>query len=150
MILTFVAQPRIAIIVRRHEKPHDGDERIVRFCQSLRIVEERDVDGTVIRVVKTVLSEARGKPVGGTELAEAPGLKRVTVLHRIRRLEGLGLVLRQDHKYVLRPSCLEAMMGQMRRDTLSMLAEAEEMARDIDRQYGLEQRSMAVSKKLKK
>lgn len=149
MILTFLAQPRIAIIVRRGERKPDGDERIVRFCQSLRIVEERDVDGTVIRVVKTVLSEARDGPVGGTELAQVSGLKRVTVLHHLRRLEDLGLVQRTDHKYMLRPSCLGDMMEQMRRDTLSMLAETEEIARGIDRQYGLENRKSIGGKRKK-
>lgn len=146
MVLTFVAQPRVVIMVRRSHSSDSGEDRIVRFCQSLRIVEERDVDGTVVRVVRTVLTRARDKAVGGTELAEASGLKRVTVLHHLRRLEELGLVAREDHKYRLRISCMEALMEQMRRDTLAMFAEAEEMARQIDSEYQLTERAQSARK----
>ncbi|GEM_PF-1003063 len=170
MVLTFMANPRVAIIVRRNRRdaedgqgaagPHmaiivrrpgkvDGESHdiVVRFCQSLRIVEERDTDGTVVRVVRTILQEGRDKPVGGTELAEASGLKRVTVLHHLRRLEDLGLVERHAHRYMLRPSSLEVLMEGMRRDTLAMLAEAEEMAKEIDSEFRLGERKAMTMKK---
>ena len=137
-----MAKPKITIVLRPTDE-QAGKDRVVRFCQSIRIVEERDVDGTVVRVVKTILTTAHDGPVGGAELAEAAGLKRVTMLHHLRRLEELGLVARQGHKYMLRPSCMEELLEQMHRDTLAMLEDARQMARQIDSDYKLRPRRLA-------
>ena len=147
MVLTFLASPRVAIIVRGKGREGGRGDVVVRFCQVLRIVEERDVDGTVVRVVRTILREGRDGPVGGTELAEASGLKRVTVLHHLRRLEELGLVQRSGHKYALAPSSLEDMMESMRQETLAMLAECKGLAREIDSEFRLHARRQIPGKK---
>lgn len=148
MVLTFLASPRVAIVIRPSRMGgRGGGDIVVRFCQVLRIVEERDVDGTVVRVVRTILREGRDRPVGGTELAEASGLKRVTVIHHLRRLEELGLVQREAHKYRLRPACLEEMMDAMRLETLAMLEEAYVLAKEVDNEFRLNQKRMIEGKK---
>ena len=114
----------------------DGpDEELVELCRMMRLMSDRDTDATLPQVLKAMLLEARGKPVGGSELSKSSGINRITIIHHLRRLEDAGFVRRMDGKYVLRVQTAEEMLLEFRKEMEQAFSEMYELAREIDSQF---------------
>ncbi len=126
-----------AILVQRKSPTEGIDGGLSELCRMMRIMSERDTDGTLPQVLKVMMVEGRDKPVGGSELSRVSGLNRITVIHHLRRLEVAGFVRRSEGKYVLRVQSAEDMLMEFRKDMEKSFAEMDEMARQIDEQFSL-------------
>ena len=133
-----------AILVQR-KAPAGIDGELSELCRMMRIMSERDTDGTLPQVLKAMMVEARDRPVGGSELSRASGLNRITVIHHLRRLEVAGFVRRAEGKYVLRVQSAEDMLMEFRKDMEKNFAEMDEVARQIDEQFSLFERQAEQS-----
>ncbi len=130
-----------AILIRR--KSSEGiDNELSALCKMMRIMSERDTDCTLPQVLKVMMVEGRGKPVGGSELSRVSGLNRITVIHHLKRLEGAGFVRRQEGKYMMRVQTAEDMLMEFRKEMEKSFAEMDEVARQIDEQFSLFERQM--------
>lgn len=125
MILTLV----------RAKQPAAPDDELEAFCRQVRILSTRDMDGTVTVVFRSMLIEGRQRPVGSSDLAKTTHLNRVTIIHHLQRLEQMGLVEHTQRKYRLRVSGLCEAVEQMREEMMRSFEEAEEMARELDREF---------------
>ena len=126
-----------AILLQRKSPSANIDGELSELCRMMRIMSERDTDGTLPQVLKAMMVEGRDKPVGGSELSRVSGLNRITVIHHLRRLEVAGFVRRSEGKYVLRVQSAEDMLMEFRKDMEKNFAEMDEMARQIDEQFSL-------------
>lgn len=99
------SENRLVIVQKNKNQSIDGE--LAELCKMMRIMSDRDTDGTLPQVLKVLMVESRGKPVGGSELSRASGINRITIIHHLKRLEGAGLVRRQEGKYILRVSSAE-------------------------------------------
>lgn len=147
MLLLMAEKPKTVLVQRREggDAPQNAsslsragremDAELASLCRMMRIMSERDTDGTLPQVLKVMMVEGRGKPVGGSELSEISGLNRITIIHHLRRLEGAGLVRRQEGKYVLKVQSAEDMLVEFRKDMERNFSEMDEIARQIDEQF---------------
>jgi len=147
MLLLMAEKPKTVLLQKREgsgDAPQDVptaragremDAELASLCRMMRIMSERDTDGTLPQVLKVMMVEGRGKPVGGSELSEISGLNRITIIHHLRRLEVAGLVRRQEGKYVLKVQSAEDMLVEFRKDMERSFSEMDEIARQIDEQF---------------
>ena len=133
MILTVVRRTPKALQPSQPESY--GDDGFERLCRSLRILNTRDMDGTVTVVFRSILVSARERPIGSSELAKTTRLNRVTIIHHLQRLERLGVLEHERHKYRLRVSGLSEMVERMQTEMLESLSEARSMAVELDRHF---------------
>lgn len=104
------------------------------LCKQLRLLSARDTEGTLAQVLKVVVQK---KVVGGTELARISGLNRITCIHHLKRLESAGMVKREGRKYKMRFASMRTYVKEIRIEMEKMLAESEERAAAIDREFCL-------------
>jgi DNA-binding MarR family transcriptional regulator len=127
------SENRLVIVQKNKNQSIDGE--LAELCKMMRIMSDRDTDGTLPQVLKVLMVESRGKPVGGSELSRASGINRITIIHHLKRLEGAGLVRRQEGKYILRVSSAEGMLFEFRKEMEQHFSEMDEIARQIDSQF---------------
>jgi DNA-binding MarR family transcriptional regulator len=135
-------KPKAILIQRRATEPETIDTELSELCKMMRIMSERDVDATLAQVLKTMMVHSRDKPVGGSELSEISGLNRITIIHHLKRLEGAGFVRRTEGKYVLLVKSADDMLVEFRKEMEQSFREMDEMAREIDAQFGQMEREM--------
>jgi len=128
-----MANPKTILVTAK--KPESIDDELVELCRMMRLMSDRDVDATLPQVLRVMLVEARGKPVGGSELSKSSGINRITILHHLRRLEVAGFVRRQDGKYLLRVQSAEEMLLEFRKEMEQTFSDMDELAREIDAQF---------------
>ncbi|MEM4554660.1 MAG: helix-turn-helix domain-containing protein [Candidatus Anstonellaceae archaeon] len=136
------ANPTLPTVVQKG-KSHHVDSDLVALCKMMRIMSERDIDATLPQVLKLMLLEGRLRPIGGSELSRISGLNRITVIHHLKRLEEVGLVRRVEGKYILRFRSTEDMLVEFKKEVEKMLMEMDELARQIDEEFGLFERGFA-------
>ena len=135
-MLLFMAEKPKTVLLQKKEAEGEIDAELAELCRMMRIMSERDTDGTLPQVLKAMMIGARDRPVGGSELSRASGLNRITVIHHLKRLEVAGFVRRSEGKYVLCVQSAEDMLMEFRKDMEKNFAEMDEMARQIDEQFG--------------
>ena len=133
--------PKAGLVLRRKS---EVDEELSELCRMMRLMSERDVDATLPQVLKAMLLCSRDGPVGGSELARASGINRITILHHLKRLENAGFVERREGKYVLRVSSAEDMLMEFRKEMERAFAQMDDMAREIDAHFEQLEREMAA------
>ena len=111
-----------------------GDE-LTSLCKMMHIMSERDVDATLVQVLKTMMVHTREQPLGGSELSKISGINRITIIHHLKRLEGAGFVQRKEGKYAVRVQSAEDMLMEFRKEMERTFAEMDELAREIDGQF---------------
>jgi len=129
----FMGKEKTSMVQKRRA---GTDEELAELCRKMRLMSERDVDATLPQVLKAMMLEARDRPVGGSELAQASGINRITIIHHLRRLETAGFVRREEGKYFLRVRSAEGMILEFRREMEQAFSEMDELAREIDEQFG--------------
>ncbi|MCX8175262.1 MAG: helix-turn-helix domain-containing protein [Candidatus Micrarchaeota archaeon] len=118
-----------------HRGASDIDAELAQLCRMMRIMSERDIDGTLPQVLKVMMVKGRSKPVGGSELSELSGINRITIIHHLKRLEGAGLVRRQEGKYILTVHSAEDMLMEFRKEMERHFEQMDEIAREIDAHF---------------
>ena len=91
----------------------DELERLLRFAG---IVSERDVDNTVVEIMRSLVAASRERDFEGIrsgELAKKSGLNRITCIHHLQRLEKAGLVEKENEHYELRLKSFSDLMTEM-------------------------------------
>lgn len=139
MILTLVMSFRGRRLAKASIQDADEQElqkEIECFCRTLRILTQRDIDGTVAVVFRSMFVEGR-EPIGSSKLAKLTKLNRVTIIHHLQRLEQMGLVEHVDRRYRLKVSDFSEVVEQMRAEMERAFKEAEELAQELDRQFML-------------
>ncbi len=145
MILTLVRVRRLTPLLINSSK----SDEVEQFCKSLQIVTRRDVDGTATTVIRAMLEKCPNDPISSTELANKTNLNRITVIHHLRRLENVGIVQKNDRKYLLLPYGFEDFVLRMREQTDQMFEQARFLAKKIDEQYIFLEDQRIVGKKRK-
>ncbi|MEM4348666.1 MAG: ArsR family transcriptional regulator [Candidatus Anstonellaceae archaeon] len=136
------ANPTLPAVVQKG-KSHTVDSDLVTLCKMMRIMSERDIDATLPQVLKLMLLEGRLRPIGGSELSRISGLNRITVIHHLKRLEEAGFVRRVEGKYIFRFQSTEDMLIEFKKEVEKILTEMDELARQIDEEFGFFERRFA-------
>ncbi len=113
------------------------EKEMEEFCRNLGILSARDTDKTVVRVFRVLVQERRfgDKNMGSTELSNKTQLNRITVIHHLKRLNDVGVVEKQNHKYALRGNDLMGLMQEFERERLAMLARMRKMAVEFEKEF---------------
>lgn len=122
-------------LLQQKKASQDIDIELASLCKMMRIMSDRDTDGTLPQVLKIMMVEGRGKPVGGSDLSRISGINRITIIHHLGRLEDAGLVRRAEGKYILKIQSAEDMLMEFRKEMEKHFSEMDEMARLIDEQF---------------
>jgi DNA-binding MarR family transcriptional regulator len=141
MILTLTLltpAPRIYLLGKGNPDDIEG------FCKVLHILTKRDIDGTVTTVIRSMLIHSPDEPIGSSDLAELTNLKRVTIIHHLKRLEKCGVVQKVDHRYKVCPLGFEALVRKRRQEAEEMFDEAEELARRLDQEFEVNRRPILL------
>lgn len=134
MFLYTVEKPKAVIVLQKRIAP-DMDVELASLCKMMRLMSERDTDGTLPQVLKIMMVEGKGKPVGGSDLSRISGINRITIIHHLGRLEDAGLVRRSEGKYILKIQSAEDMLMEFRKEMERHFTQMDEMARQIDEQF---------------
>ncbi|MCX6773303.1 MAG: helix-turn-helix domain-containing protein, partial [Candidatus Micrarchaeota archaeon] len=127
-------KPKAVIVLQKRIAP-DMDVELASLCKMMRLMSERDTDGTLPQVLKIMMVEGKGKPVGGSDLSRISGINRITIIHHLGRLEDAGLVRRSEGKYILKIQSAEDMLMEFRKEMERHFTQMDEMARQIDEQF---------------
>jgi DNA-binding MarR family transcriptional regulator len=127
-----MAETKPVLIQRKQESI---DDELTELCRAMRLMSDRDTDATLARVLKAMMVRSREGPIGGSDLSRASGLNRITVIHHLRKLEGAGLVRKQETKYVLRVQSAEEMLLEFRKEMEEHFQQMDELAREIDAHF---------------
>ena len=136
-------KPKAELVLQRRQ-PQDIDSELAELCKMMRLMSERDTDGTLPQVLKIMMVEGKGKPVGGSDLSRISGINRITIIHHLGRLEDAGLVRRQEGKYILKVQSAEDMLMEFRKEMERHFVEMDEMARQIDEQFDIFEKDFAA------
>jgi len=133
-VINMAGEKPKAVMVQRKDS-ENIDAELASLCKMMRIMSDRDTDGTLPQVLKIMMVEGRGKPVGGSDLSRISGINRITIIHHLGRLEDAGLVRRSEGKYILKIQSAEDMLMEFRKEMEKHFSEMDEMAREIDEQF---------------
>ncbi|MFA5332473.1 MAG: winged helix-turn-helix transcriptional regulator [Methanoregula sp.] len=128
------------IVIRQVDRPGspEDEEEIHWFFHSFGIGEGRDTDRVATQVVITLLEhQPRNEGLPVERIASDLGITQSRVNHHIRNLIDAGILYRHRKLIYLRGSTLRSMVQELRKDALRMFDDLEEVAEDIDKEYGL-------------
>lgn len=142
------SKPKTELVLQKRAAQDIGEE-LAQLCRMMRIMSERDTDGTLPQVLRIMMVEGRSKPVGGSDLSRISGLNRITIIHHLGRLEGAGLVRRTEGKYILRVQSAEDMLMEFRKEMERSFSEMDEIAREIDEQFAAVEKELMEKQRRK-
>lgn len=130
------------MVFREVERPRPRDQTgdLRWFCDSLGIVEGRDVERLAVRILITLLEhypQQRGLPVD--TIASNLDVTNSRVNHHLRNLVDAGIVYRHKRLIYIRGNSLRSMVRELRKDVLRVLDDLEDTAAEIDLAFGIEQ-----------
>ena len=108
------------------------------FCSRFGIDNGRDLDNIATRVILSLLErlpENEGVPV--EEIATDLEISSPRVNYHIRNLVETGLVYRHKQRIYIRGSSLRSMVREIRKDTIRILDDLEEVAGELDEAFGI-------------
>ena len=128
---------KVTVIKVRHTNTGNVNKELQWLGNSLGLFGNRDKDASCYRMfVVLVRKSRRNQSVSSDDLAEDLHLSRATVVHHLKKLLDSGIVIRQNRGYILREANLSAVIADIKRDTAAMLAEIEDVAKEIDDMLG--------------
>ncbi len=129
------------IIVRRRttEPPKNLDDRISWLSDQLCLSSGRDVKNLATKILKIVLeNSSKQKPLTSLEISEQLGVAPPRVNHHLRNLINSGILVRRSNRIYLRRKTLYGLINELRKDIDRVLTDVEEIAKDIDKELGLD------------
>ncbi|NQV91716.1 helix-turn-helix transcriptional regulator [Candidatus Woesearchaeota archaeon] len=128
---------RITVIKVRHNNSGNVNKELQWLGDSLGLFGSRDKDSSCFRMfIILVRKSRRNESMSSDDLADNLSLSRATVVHHLKKLLESGIVVRQNRGYILRDANLSALVRDIKNDTNAMLAEIEEVAKEIDDMLG--------------
>src|SRR3989338_8873423 len=128
---------KITIWKIRKENSDNINQELQWLGNSLGLFNLRDRDSSCFRVFITLIRKAkRNQPVSSDEIAEILGLTRGTVVHHLARLIDIGIVIKEERRYILRERDLQQVIGDIKKDMEFIFSELDKVAKDIDEKLG--------------
>ena len=128
---------KITIWKIRKESSDNINQELQWLGNSLGLFNLRDRDSSCFRVFITLIRKAkRNQPVSSDEIAEILGLTRGTVVHHLARLIDIGIVIKEERRYILRERDLQQVIGDIKKDMEFIFSELDKVAKDIDEKLG--------------
>jgi len=119
----------------------DLDSDIEWICESLGLITSNDKDDPTLKIFREVLfSLARNSKIRSDELAEKCNLTRGAVNYHIRYLINSGIFVRRKRCIMLRSGNLRRTLEDIQRDVNFIFEEMKRIAKEIDKELGLEYR----------
>ncbi len=129
--------PKITIIKVRRNNADNINQNLQWIGNSLGLFSQRDKDSSCFRVFITLVRKAkRDEAINSDDIANRLNLSRGTVVHHLNKLIESGIVIRQKEGYLLREANLLKVIKDIQRDTLAILSDIEEVAKEIDERLG--------------
>jgi predicted transcriptional regulator len=131
------------ILLKQIERPRNpkAEDDICWFFDSLGIENGRDINHIAMRIILYLLenlSETRGIPV--EQIASGLEISSPMVNHHIRNLIDTGIIYRQRKKIYIRGSSLRSMVQEIRKDSLRILDDLEQTAKELDGNFRISDR----------
>jgi predicted transcriptional regulator len=129
---------RITVIRLRKPLKQDINEELQWLGTSLGLFGLRDKDRSTFRIFIELLKSTKAKKgLTSDELSYRLHLSRGTVIHHMKKLQGSGLVVTDENRYLLRVDSLETLVHELKRDIERTYEDLKDVANDIDRKLGL-------------
>lgn len=138
------------IVVRDLDAPFEDSplEYIEWVCESLGIVNGRDVNKTAITVFRVIVEKSDYRyGISSTELADELSMSRGAVINQLNKLIECGLIRRSGRNYTLRGGNLTRTMMEIRGDFDRLFERLEKAATYMDNCFGFP-RENKIYKKL--
>jgi biotin operon repressor len=138
-------------ITRVNYKPPstpDLNEELQHLGGALGLFNLRDKDKSRFRIFIALLKSIKKQEgMSSDELADALGISRATIIHHLDSLMEAGITENLHGKYQLRVDNLEELLTLLQEDIDKTMNELREIARNVDRELGLNQpRKLAKNK----
>lgn len=133
------------ISLRKLEIPVEDDieKDLDWLCHTLGLVSGRDIDKTVIKLLKTILySQIEGRGITSDELADKLSLSRGTIDYHLRSLIDLGLLTRDKNLIKLRSSSLLRTISEIKKEVDDIFEEVFKISEHLDKHFGLKNREL--------
>ena len=129
---------KITIINYPYPKSSSLNAELQWLGNSLGLFNIRDKDKSQFRIFIALLKAAKSKiPMSSDEIAEDLNLTRGTVIHHVNKLIANGLVVSNNNRYILRVDNLRQLLDELERDTLTIIKELKDIAKDVDKKLGI-------------
>ena len=120
------------------QRPDLNDE-LQQLGGALGLFSLRDKDKSRFRIfIALIKALKRRNAMSSDELADQLGLTRATVIHHLDALMDAGIVENGRDGYQLRVDNMEELIGLIQQDLDRTMAELKEVARNVDRELGLQ------------
>ncbi|RME53494.1 MarR family transcriptional regulator [Candidatus Woesearchaeota archaeon] len=131
---------RCVMLKSLHRRPGDDAEDYLSWLsESFGLAKGRDTEGTLQRVLKTVLQRAKGREgVRVEDVAQELGVAAQRVNYHVRYLIDAGLLVRERRRLFLRQGSLSAAVEEMQKDAERFFERMKEAAKHIDETFSLE------------
>lgn len=128
---------KVTLIKIRTYHDDNINEELKWFGNSLGLFGLRDRDSSCFRIFITLVKSSRkNDPISSDQIAEKLNLTRGTVVHHLKKLMDSGIVLREKEGYLLRENSMENIVKDIQRDIQSIMADLENVAKEIDEKIG--------------
>jgi predicted transcriptional regulator len=129
--------------VKRLREPGEKqvDEDIEWVCNSLGFITPRDQDKTALRILKALMKSAKEREgLTSEELTEYVEPTIGSVIYHLNKLMKAGLVVKMNSNYELRMNSFLKTIEEIEKEIFNTLTDIKKIARDIDKDLGLEHR----------
>ena len=124
--------------VSQETRRPDLNEELQHLGGALGLFNQRDKDKSRFRIFIALLKALkRGNVLSSDDLADALGLTRATVIHHLDGLMDAGIVENVRGGYQLRVDNMEELLDLIQTDINKTIADLKEVARNVDRELGL-------------
>lgn len=127
------------IVVRDLDAPFDDSpvDYMEWVCESLGIVNGRDVNRTAITVFRVIIEKSDNRyGISSTDLAEELSMSRGAVINQLNKLIECGLIRKNGRNYTLRGGNLTRTMMEIREDFDRLFERLEKAATYMDNCFG--------------
>jgi DNA-binding transcriptional ArsR family regulator len=130
------------IKLRNLDKPKlkDTDKDIHWICDSFGLSDGRDLERMSSRTIIALLRSTQKEGASAEDIADVLGVSPARVNYHLRQLIEAGLLYRMRRQIFVRAGSLKSAIEEMRKDSNRIFDELAEVADDIDRSLGFQNR----------
>lgn len=130
-------------IVKKLRTPTEKqlDKDIEWICNSFGFISTRDQEKTAFRILFALIKATKeGKSITSEDLTNQVEPTRGSVIYHLKKLMKAGLVVKMGSGYELRMNSLLATVEEIEKEIGLTLTAIKKIAKDIDKEIGLEHR----------
>lgn len=135
-----VEEPTSEFIIRDIRKPIKKNLKIdiEWFCKCMGFMEPRDKEKTAIAIFREILKSAKsGKRLTSKHLIDELKLSRGIVVYYLNKFVKSGVMRHVGNEYELRVMNLEGTVNEIGKDTIRVLSNIRDVAKEIDERMKL-------------